>query len=328
MPVPNFQSLMRPLLEHSADGHDHTHAEAVDALGATLALSNEEREELLPSGKQTRLANRVAWARTHLKHAGLLESPARGVFRITARGLEALAETREAIDMKYLARYPEYLEFRAGKLVVGGNTEAVDDQTPEERLESSHATLRDALADDLLDRMRQVAPAFFEQLVVDLLVAMGYGGSRRDAAQAVGQSGDGGIDGIIKEDKLGLDAVYVQAKRWSGSVGRPVVQAFAGSLEGFRARKGILITTSSFSKDAMDYVGKIEKRIVLIDGVRLADLMIEHGVGVDPVASYVVHKIDEDYFEGQSPALEAHAGVPSDGDGASAPAEESTSKWS
>lgn len=328
MPVPNFQSLMRPLLELTADSHDHTHADTVEALGRALALSDEEREELLPSGKQTRLANRVAWARTHLKHAGLLESPARGVFRITARGLEALAEAQEAIGMKYLARYPEYLEFRAGKLVIGGNTEAADDQTPEERLESSYATLRDALADELLDRMRRVAPSFFEQLVVDLLVAMGYGGSRRDAAQAVGQSGDGGIDGIIKEDKLGLDAVYVQAKRWSSSVGRPIVQAFAGSLEGFRARKGILITTSGLSKDAIDYVGKIEKRIVLIDGVRLADLMIEHGVGVDPVASYTVHKIDEDYFEVQSPSVETYAEAPAGVDAVPTIAKEVTSEWS
>lgn len=297
MPIPNFQGLMRPLLELAAVEGEISHARSVDVLAETLGLTEAERQELLPSGKQTRLANRVAWARTHLKHAGLLTIPARGLVRITDRGKEALDEAPEEINMKYLFRYPEYVEFRAGKVEDSSTAEAADALTPEERLESSYSTLRDALADDLLERMRQVAPGFFEQLVVDLLVAMGYGGSRGDAARAVGQSGDGGIDGIIKEDKLGLDAVYVQAKRWSANVGRPVVQAFAGSLDGFRARKGILITTSSFSKDATDYVSKIEKRIVLIDGVRLADLMIEHGVGVDPVATYTVHKIDEDYFE-------------------------------
>jgi restriction system protein len=175
--------------------------------------------------------------------------------------------------------------------------EHAESETPEERLEATYGELRNALADELLMRAKNSAPSFFEQLVVDLLVAMGYGGSRHDAGKAVGQSGDGGIDGIINEDKLGLDVVYIQAKRWSGTVGRPVVQAFAGSLEGFRARKGVLITTSAFSHDALDYVTKIEKKIVLIDGVRLADLMIEHGVGVDEVASYQLMKVDEDYFD-------------------------------
>lgn len=296
MAVPTFQSLMRPLLEMALDGHDHSKAEAVEALAERMSLTEEERNDRLPSGKQTRLANRVGWARLHLKHAGLIDSPARGVFRITERGRDALAGG-DPINMKYLARYPEYLEFRAGKLATESEATGADEGTPEERLEASYATLRDALADELLERLRVVEPPFFEQLVIDLLVAMGYGGSLRDAAQAVGQSGDGGIDGIIKEDKLGLDAIYVQAKRWSGTVGRPVIQAFAGSLDGFRARKGIFITTSSFSRDALEYVGVIEKRIVLVDGARLADLMIEHGVGVDPIASYTVFKIDEDYFE-------------------------------
>lgn len=318
MAVPNFQAFMRPLLELLAEGTDYTNAETLKILADRLKLTQEEQQELLPSGKQTRYANRVAWARTHLKHAGLVHSPSRGLFRITRRGIDALEETDARIDRKYLSRFPEYLEFRAGKTEPEASREETDDQTPEERLESSHATLKEALADELLDRMKQVAPAFFEQLVVDLLVAMGYGGSRSDAGQAVGQSGDGGIDGIIKEDKLGLDAVYIQAKRWSSGVGRPVIQAFAGSLEGFRARKGILITTSSFSKDALDYVNNIEKKIVLIDGARLADLMVEYGVGVDPVASYTIHKIDEDYFEGAVPLSEPTI----------ADAEETTPAWS
>lgn len=301
MSVPNFQELLLPLLKLAADENEHPVAEAVYLLGVHLNLSEEDKKELLPSGRQTRFANRVAWARAHLKAAGLLENPARGTFRITDVGLELLDKTPAGLSMKDLEQFPSYLVFRAGKLGVPSQAERAAsplEQTPEEALETAYSGLRQQLADELLDRVRAAPPSFFEQLVVDLLVAMGYGGSRQDAGQAVGQSGDGGIDGIIKEDRLGLDVVYVQAKRWEGNVGRPVVQAFAGSLEGQRARKGVLITTSAFSAEAVDYVSKIEKKIVLVDGRALAELMIEHGVGVHLVQRYELKRVDDDYFAG------------------------------
>lgn len=300
--IPNFQALMLPLLKLASDREEHTHADAVVFIADTLGLSEAERNELLPSGGQTRIGNRVAWARAHMKAAGLLASPARGRFRITDEGLSVLAGSPAEITMKFLEQFPSYVAFRTGKLGGDGTKPpepspgSESSQTPEEAIETGYTALRLGLAADLLDRVKSASPAFFEQLVIDLLVAMGYGGSRADAAKAVGQSGDEGVDGIINEDKLGLDVVYVQAKRWQGTVGRPAVQAFAGSLEGKKARKGVLITTSAFSADAQDYVGKIEKRIVLVDGQRLADLMIDHGVGVTRTATYALSRLDEDYF--------------------------------
>lgn len=219
----------------------------------------------------------------------------RGEFQITDAGLDVLSQSPPEINIRYLEQFPEFIEFRSRS---EQDDEQADepDQTPEEVLESSYQRLRNELAQDLLERIMDCSPKFFENLVVDLLVAMGYGGSRRDAGQAIGRSGDEGIDGIIKEDRLGLDVVYIQAKRWEGTVGRPVVQAFAGSLEGYRARKGVLITTSRFSQDAIDYVQRIEKRIVLIDGEQLTQLMIDHGIGATEVASYAVKRVDIDYF--------------------------------
>jgi restriction system protein len=213
-----------------------------------------------------------------------------------------LAQQPARIDMAFLSQFPEYMAFRSrSPLVTNGTTPSpvpVDDgSSPEETLEASYLTLRSTLAQDLLDRVKQVSPRFFERLVVDLLVAMGYGGSRRDAGEAIGRSGDGGVDGIINEDRLGLDIVYIQAKRWEQTVSRPEVQAFAGSLEGFRARKGVMITTSSFSQQARDYVGRIEKKIVLIDGEQLAQYLIDYNIGVAEVSRYVVKKLDLDYFE-------------------------------
>jgi len=231
--------------------------------------------------------------------AGLLERPKKGWLRITARGIEAL-RSAEPINSKSLQRFEEFREFQKGSGGGdggGGVTPPPEPRTPEELLEQGYAQHRDSLASELLAKVKNCSPAFFEQLVVDLLVTMGYGGSRKDAGRAVGRSGDGGIDGIIKEDRLGLDAVYVQAKRWEASVGRPVVQAFAGSLEGHRARKGVLITTSDFSSEARDYVDRIEKRIVLIGGKDLADLMIEHGIGVTIVQNYTLKRLDSDYFD-------------------------------
>jgi restriction system protein len=318
MTVPDFQSLMLPLLQLTRDEREHSLAEMVEALGERLGLSEADRAELLPSGRQARFDNRVGWARTYMQKAGLLEGTGRSRFRITERGLAVLRTAPPAINIRFLSQFPEFVEFRqrtsrqdgAGDEPDGSGTRkspragqgdvALDvvelPQTPEEALEASYQALRRTLAQDLLERVKASSPRFFENLVVDLLVAMGYGGSRKDAGQAIGMAGDEGIDGIIKEDRLGLDVVYIQAKRWEGTVGRPTVQAFAGSLEGQRARKGVLITTSQFSRDARDYVGIIEKKIVLVDGEQLAQLMIDFGVGVTEVATYTVNKVDADFF--------------------------------
>ncbi len=276
-------------------------AELRDRIAADIKLEPDELLQKLPSGVQTVFANRLAWSAVYLTKAGALERVKRGVFRITSRGTQLLAKNPPKLTVRDLARFPEFVAFYKGS-----QAESEDDQkaaqeklqTPEEQLAKAYKMLRDSLANDLLEAVRKASPTFFEELVIDLLVAMGYGGSIEDAGRAVGKSGDGGIDGIIKEDKLGLDVVYVQAKRWTNPVGRPVVQAFAGSLEGVRARKGVLITTSSFSQDALDYVQRIEKRIVLIDGQQLADLMIDHDIGVNVVQTYKIKRLDSDYFEG------------------------------
>lgn len=301
MPIPDFQSAMLPVLRLAQDGKDHTLREAVEAIAVEFKATEEERNELLPSGRQRRLHNRVGWAKTYLQKAGLVAPNGRGRFRITSRGKEVLQRRPNRIDMKFLEQFPEYNAFAALRHDAAEAEPSAPElpsttETPEELLEESYQELRRRLADELLDRIKACDPQFFEKLVVDLLVTMGYGGSRKDAGLAVGQSGDEGIDGIIKEDRLGLDVVYIQAKRWNNTVGRPVVQAFAGSLEGQRARKGVLITTSDFSREARDYVRQIEKKIVLINGVELAKLMIDHGVGVTEVATYTVKKLDLDYF--------------------------------
>ena len=261
---------MLPLLKIAADQNEHNQREVRDLLAQKFHLTEIEIKEMLPSGKQARFDNRVAWARAYLKRAGLIENTGRGIFRITQQGLDLLGKSPERIDIKLLKQYPGILEWHGGASKTEDDesaaTDATDQRTPEEILEASYQELRHSLAHELLERVSACSPGFFENLVIDLVVAMGYGGSRKDAGEAVGRSGDGGIDGIIKEDKLGLDVVYLQAKRWNGTVGRPVVQAFAGSLEGQRAKKGIMITTSKFSEDAKDYVSRIEKKIVLIDG--------------------------------------------------------------
>lgn len=300
MPIPDYQSAMLPVLRLAADGNDHTLGEATEAVAIEFKVAEQERNELLPSGKQRRLHNRVGWAKTYLQKAGLLESHGRGKFRITERGAELLKTKPAAIDTQMLEQYPEFIAFRDAHADDGKKATVVpvteSHETPEELLEGSYQELRRRLSEELLERIKACSPQFFEELVVDLLVAMGYGGSRKDAGQAIGQSGDEGIDGIIKEDRLGLDVVYVQAKRWANTVGRPVVQGFAGSLEGQRARKGVLITTSDFTREARDYVKHIEKKIVLIDGPDLAKFMMDHGVGVTEVATYTVKRLDHDYF--------------------------------
>jgi restriction system protein len=299
MSIPDFQSLMLPILKFAGDGKEHSQGELKEAIAGQLQLTETDRKELLPSGRQPRFDNRVAWSSVYLRKAGLLESTGRGRFRITRRGMNVLKSGPLSIDTRFLMRYPSFQEFKGSSDHIDdpGEKEEGADKTPEEGLEASYLELKQGLAQELLDRIMACSPAFFEQLVVDLLVSMGYGGSRKDAGEAIGRSGDGGIDGIIKEDKLGLDVVHIQAKRWDRTVGRPDVQAFAGSLEGQRARKGVMITTSQFSQEARDYVTRIEKKIILIDGERLTQLMIDHGVGVAKVAEYIVKKVDQDYFE-------------------------------
>jgi restriction system protein len=300
MAIPDYQDCMLPVLELLADGQDHRLRDLTRAAAERFKLTDAERAEMLPSGQQTVISSRVAWAKTYLKKAGLLANPVRGMVRLTDEGKKVLAQKPEKIDNDFLGKYPSFAEFRKKTMPIetrDAHPEAA--ATPEESLESAYRILHDALADELLDKVKSCSPTFFEHLVVDLVVAMGYGGSRADAGQAIGKSGDGGIDGIINEDKLGLDVVCIQAKRWEQTVGRPEVQAFAGSMEGMRAKKGVLITTASFSKEAEEYVKRIERKIVLIDGQRLAELMIEHDIGVATARSYLVKKLDSDYFEGE-----------------------------
>ena len=299
MAIPDYQSLMLPFLQFLDDGQEHALRDAEDAIASELGLSAEERAQLLPSGNQGVFRNRVGWARTYMKKAGLLQSPRRGVFQITDRGREVLALKPLRIDAKYLERFPEFLAFRdAGKAEQPlSSTVTTAGETPEERLEAAYVELRRQLAEELLLKVQSSSPAFFEQLVVDVLVAMGYGGSRRDAGTRLGQSGDGGVDGVIKEDRLGLDAIFIQAKRWKDPVGRPEIQKFVGALQGQRARKGVFITTSSYSHEAKEYADRIDTKVVLVDGRQLADLMIDHDVAVSPSATIVVKELDLDYFD-------------------------------
>lgn len=286
---------MRPLLELASDGREHSLAEAREELAETFHLTEEDRKTLLPSGKQPTFTNRVAWARVYLGQAGALESSRRGYFRIAPRGNQLLKDVAARITIKDLERFPEFQKFRA-TAKRQEQEESVEPQTPEETLENAYQRLRSDLAVELLKRVKESSPEFFEQLVVELLLKMGYGGSRKEAGEAIGKAGDEGIDGIINEDRLGLDVIYVQAKRWEGSVGRPEIQKFVGALHGRRAKKGVFITTSTFSADAREYVDKIDPKVVLINGEQLSHLMIDFNVGVTPNAIYETKRIDSDYF--------------------------------
>ena len=300
MSVPGLSKYLLPLLKLINDGKEYHINKLYEPIADYLNLSKEDRDELLPSGKQRRHINRVLWASTILKKAMLIEPKGRGIIIISKRGQDVLSQRLDNIDIKYLERFPEFVEFhRTTKTDKPQDqiNKIEDEQTPEEIFEASYNSLMQDLAKEILVNVKSCSPKFFENLVVDLLVAMGYGGSRKDAGQAVGQSGDGGIDGIIKEDKLGLDVVYIQAKRWENTVGRPEVQKFAGSLMGKRANKGVMIATSKFSQDARDYVKNIDKKIVLIDGDELAQFMIQHDIGVYEISNYVIKKINTDYFE-------------------------------
>jgi restriction system protein len=301
MPIPDYQTCMLPLLRFASTGKEHQLKDAISALADEFSLTDEERNEFLPSGQQAVFTNRIGWARTYLKKAALLSSPRRGYFQITDRGRSVLKENPTAINQKYLERFPEFIEFksiRRDKTEENGSDtpELALGQTPHEALETAYERLRAELAAEILSSIRGCEPTLFENIVVELIVKMGYGGSRKDAGRAIGRSGDEGIDGIIKEDHLGLDNIYIQAKRWDATIGRPEIQKFAGALQGQRARKGIFITTSDFTKEAVEFVSKIDSKIILIDGATLAKLMIDFGVGVNPVATYQVQKIDSDYF--------------------------------
>ena len=300
MAIPDYQSVMLPLLKFAGDQEEHSLRQAIDTLAQEFGLTEEERKELLPSGLQEVFNNRVGWARTYMKKAGLLDTTRRGYFRITERGLAVLRQNPSQIDVHFLEKFPEFKEFRSLRhkkddKIPEKPTEP-DKTTPEEALESAYQRIRDDLATEILQQVKASSPSLFEKLVVELLVKMGYGGTRQDAGRAIGRTGDEGIDGIIKEDRLGLDIIYIQAKRWENTVGRPEVQKFAGALQGQRARKGIMITTSSFSQEAHDYASRIDTKIVLIDGERLAQYMIDFNLGVSPMAAYEVKRIDSDYF--------------------------------
>jgi restriction system protein len=305
--IPGFQTLMLPLLKQLKDGKSYSADELIEAIAKEFLISDDEQKELLPSGKDYVFRNRLGWARTHLKKAGLIDNPQRGYYRITERGLNALKQNPVLINVSYLNRFREFVEFRSTKKennqddseVEMVQSELINTQTPEELLEASYQSLRKELAQDILDKILNLSPAFFERLVIDLLIKMGYGGSIQDAGRAIGKSGDEGIDGVIKEDKLGLDIIYIQAKRWQPGnvVGRPEIHKFIGALVGQGAKKGIFITTSSFTKEATGFVPKNETKIVLIDGFRLSQLMIDYNVGVTLQHSYEIKKMDSDYFE-------------------------------
>lgn len=295
MAMPDFQQLMLPVLTIVGDGREYQRRDIFEKAAQSFNLTHEERTHLLPSGRQYTFDNRAGWAITYLKKAGVLSSPSRGVIKITDRGKEVLKSKPSEINIKFLEQFPEFRDFKNYQREK--QPEPTTDLTPEEILENSSQELRNELSHDLLERVKSCSPEFFERLVIDLLVAMGYGGSKSEAGQRVGKSGDGGIDGIIKEDKLGLDVVNIQAKRWQNPVGRPDIQAFVGSLAGNRAKKGVFITTSKFTDGAIDYVSRIEQKIVLIDGEELAQLMIDHDIGVSEESRYIVKKIDLDYFE-------------------------------
>lgn len=307
MPIPDFQMVMLPLLRHLEHG-ERNGPESVHALAAHFGLSPEEVALRIPSGLAPKFANRIGWAKAHLKMAGLIESPRRGVYRLTARGRQMLDTNPSAVTLSILSQFPEYVAFRSGKrdsettpiAAKGiGDIEPVgrDTRTPDDMVGEGYEQLRKALAADLRERIAAMLPASFEQLVVDLVKAMGYGGPQDDAGLVVGRGGDEGIDGVIKEDRLGLETIYIQAKRWQNTVGRPDIQRFAGALQGQRARKGVFITSSTFSSEARAFCASISTTIVLIDGAQLAEFMIDHDVGVTTAKRLDIKRVDSDYFD-------------------------------
>jgi restriction system protein len=296
--IPDYQALMLPLLKLVAMRGKLNRSDAVQLISDELKLTDTERRELIPSGKFTVIRSRVGWARTYLKKAGLIEYPQRGIASITSQGNTVLSQNPNKIDVEYLRQFPVFNDFltTSNKNIDNEIGESFSSSTPEEVLDTVYLQLKNQLLDELIEKIKSCSPQFFEQLVIDTIVKLGYGGSREDASQAIGRSGDEGIDGIINEDWLGLDVIYLQAKRWAGNVGRPDVQKFAGALQGKRARKGIFITTSDFTKEALDYVKHLDAKIILITGLQLAELMWRHNIGLNVTETYEIKKLELDYF--------------------------------
>lgn len=305
MPVPDFQSLMLPALMALADGSPTPIGEVRDRVAASEGLTPEDVREMLPSGRQSVLVNRVSWAVMYMERAGLLERTKRGVYRLMPEGERLLSRMPARIDMAVLREYPGYAEWKkqapkpsAGQEAAHSQADALK-ETPEEALDRAAGELRSALEAEVLQRIREAAPAFLERVVVDLLIAMGYGGGDAAKGRVTGRSGDGGIDGTIREDALGLDEVYVQAKKYAegNSVGQGDLRNFAGAIDAAGTTKGVFVTTASFTRDAKHYVERSPKRIVLIDGAELARLMVRHGIGVRTRVLHEIKRIDEDYFD-------------------------------
>ncbi len=300
MTVPDFQSFFKPLLDVAADGKEHSMKEAREIIAKRMNIAESDLRELLPSGTQTKFDNRIAWAKSYFVQANVFESPRRGWFRITERGKELHKKGHDRIGIKILDQFPEFVEFHTAKNDQTTTTTpepyTSPIETPEETLQKAYLSIRGDLAAEILERIKGNSPQFFERLVVDIMVALGYGGSHADAGKSIGQSGDEGIDGIIKEDRLGLDVIYLQAKRWEGTVGRPEIQKFVGALHGKRAKKGVFITTGRFSEDAVKYVESIDPKVILIEGRTLAELMIDYGLGTTSTAKYEIRRVDSDYF--------------------------------
>ena len=303
--IPDYQTIMLPLLKLTSDKEVHKFRDVIESLADHFKLTEDEKKELLPSGNQALFDNRVGWARFYLTKANLLKSEKRGTHQITEQGLKFLKKNPTDLRTKDLDKFKAFKDFKDSidkknttepKTSNDNDSEEIE-KTPEEALEYAYQKLKNDLSRDLLDTIKNCTPAFFEKLVIDMLTKMGYGGSRKDAGKALGKTGDGGIDGIIKEDKLGLDTIYIQAKRWENTVPVREIRDFAGALLSKKARKGIFITTSNFPKSAYDFVESIEHKIVLIDGERLTDLMFEFNVGLSTQSTYDVKRIDSDYFD-------------------------------
>lgn len=299
MSLPDFPSFFRPLLDICSDGEEHSLSEVRQKLAKMMSLSKEDLADKVPSGVQTRFNNRVQWAKTYFVQAKVLTTTRRAHFKITERGRKLHSKNHNRIDVKILKQYPEFFEFHSPQKQDDSISESTSGHaaTPEEILLQAYQNIRHELASDLLSRIKNNDPEFFEKLVVDLLVSMGYGGSRIDAGESIGKSGDEGIDGIIKEDRLGLDVIYIQAKKWEGTVGRPEIQKFVGALHGKRAQKGVFITTGVFSAEATNYVKQIDPKVILIDGKTLCNYMIDFNIGVNASAIYELKKVDSDYFD-------------------------------
>lgn len=303
---------MLPLLKFTGDQKEHSVSDAIQFLAAEFKLSEDELNEWLPSKTQKIFYNRVYWAKAYLKMAGLVENIRRSYFKITISGLATLKENPESINIRYLRKFPEFVssrKFSELNLSVDGDKKndskgeitnianPTPFNTPEELIESGYQNIRQSLEQEILSKLKTIHPSFFERIVVELLVKMGYGGSIAEAGKATRYTNDEGIDGIIKEDKLGLDVIYIQAKRWEGTVSRPEIQKFVGALAGQRAKKGVFITTSTFSKDAVTYATQMDVKIILIDGEDLAQYIIDYNLGVSVQNIYEIKKIDSDYFE-------------------------------